>query len=95
MMLSSFPLPQAESYDLKVKGEENTMDYRAFFNQVRFKFFFMLPHGPRRLLLLSAIVAECGVAAQRGDVCVRVGVVLLCLVVCSGFSAACACLETR
>ena len=25
--------PQAEGYDLKVKGEENTMDYRAFFNQ--------------------------------------------------------------
>ncbi|CAM9732895.1 unnamed protein product [Scytosiphon promiscuus] len=25
----------AEAYDLKVKGEENTMDYRAFFNQAR------------------------------------------------------------
>lgn len=24
---------QAEAYDIKVKGEENTMDYRAFFNQ--------------------------------------------------------------
>ncbi|CAM9473717.1 unnamed protein product, partial [Ectocarpus fasciculatus] len=23
----------AEAYDIKVKGEENTMDYRAFFNQ--------------------------------------------------------------
>jgi len=26
-------LPQAETYALKVKGEENSMDYRAFFNQ--------------------------------------------------------------
>lgn len=25
--------PQAESYALKVKGEENSMDYRAFFSQ--------------------------------------------------------------
>lgn len=24
---------QAETYALKVKGEENSMDYRAFFNQ--------------------------------------------------------------
>lgn len=26
-------LLQAEVYDLKVKGEENSMEYRAFFNQ--------------------------------------------------------------
>lgn len=25
--------PQTEGYELKVKGEANTMDYRAFFNQ--------------------------------------------------------------
>lgn len=26
-------LSQAETYALKIKGDENTMDFRAFFNQ--------------------------------------------------------------
>lgn len=54
---------QAEAYDIKVKGEENTMDYRAFFNQAS------IPHMCRCHWVQyydGALITHCGIMLRLG-----------------------------